>query len=64
MDQNNWLFFTIIESKRTSDMILSIKKTSELNNLNTRNNFAFLFDDIPILIVFLTKKQLRLIFNV
>jgi hypothetical protein len=58
MSHKNCLFSTRIESKKITEKILSTKKFSELNNLNTRKKFEFLFDIIPILMVF-AKKVLK-----
>ncbi|MDR1473809.1 MAG: IS66 family transposase [Lactobacillales bacterium] len=47
MGRKNWLFSTSFEGARTSGVILSIMKTAELNQLNVRKYFEFLFDEIP-----------------
>jgi len=45
--RKNWLFSTSLEGAYSSGVILSILKTAELNQLDIRKYFNYLFTEIP-----------------
>ena len=47
MGRKNWLFSTSLEDAYTSGVILSIIKIANLNELNIRNYFNYLYTEIP-----------------
>lgn len=47
MGRKNWLFSTSLEGAYSSGVILSILKTAELNQLDIRKYFNYLFTEIP-----------------